>query len=199
MGFNRNGSPGEKGGERLKIYTKTGDAGETGLFGGGRTSKDSPRVAAYGEVDELNAALGLARALGTEQFADSLLETVQRDLFTIGAELATPDPDKLHKVFAHGRAAIGDSGVAALEQAIDEQESRLEPLKHFILPGGTPQAAALHLGRTVCRRAERAVVAVARHERISPAILRYLNRLSDLLFVLARAANAHAGRPDVKW
>src|SRR5437016_509601 len=91
MGFNRNGSPGEKGGERLKIYTKTGDAGETGLFGGGRTSKDSPRVAAYGEVDELNAALGLARALGTEQFADSLLETVQRDLFTIGAELATPD------------------------------------------------------------------------------------------------------------
>src|SRR6184192_3252336 len=115
MGFNRNGSPGEKGGERLKIYTKTGDAGETGLFGGGRTPKDSPRVAAYGEVDELNAALGVARALG--------------------------------------RAAIGDSGVAALEQAIDEQESRLEPLKHFILPGGTPQAAALHLSRTVCRRA----------------------------------------------
>jgi len=183
----------------LKIYTKTGDAGETGLFGGGRTSKDSPRVAAYGEVDELNAALGVARALGPEQFADSLLESIQRDLFTIGAELATPDPDTLHKVFAHGRTAIGDSGVAALEQAIDEQESRLEPLKHFILPGGTPQAAALHLSRTVCRRAERAVVAVARHERISPAILRYLNRLSDLLFVLARAANAHAGRPDVKW
>jgi len=171
----------------LKIYTKTGDAGETGLFGGGRTPKDSPRVAAYGEVDELNAALGVARALGPEQFADSLLESIQRDLFTIGAELATPDPDKLHKVFAHGRAAIGDSGVAALERAIDEQESRLEPLKHF------------NLGRTVCRRAERAVVAVARHERISPAILRYLNRLSDLLFVLARAANAHAGRPDVKW
>ena len=183
----------------MKIYTKTGDAGETGLFGGGRTPKDSPRVAAYGEVDELNAALGVARALGPEQFADSLLESIQRDLFTIGAELATPDPDKLHKVFAHGRAAIGDSGVAALEQAIDEQESRLEPLKHFILPGGTPQAAALHLSRTVCRRAERAVVAVARRERISPAILRYLNRLSDLLFVLARAANAHAGRPDVKW
>ena len=183
----------------MKIYTKTGDAGETGLFGGGRTPKDSPRVAAYGEVDELNAALGLARALGPEQFADRLLENIQRDLFTIGAELATPDPDKLHKVFAHGRAAIGDSGVAALEQAIDEQESRLEPLKNFILPGGTPQAAALHLSRTVCRRAERAVVAVARHERISPAILRYLNRLSDLLFVLARAVNAQAGRPDVKW
>ena len=183
----------------MKIYTKTGDAGETGLFGGGRTSKDSPRVAAYGEVDELNAALGLARALGPEQFADRLLENIQRDLFTIGAELATPDPDKLHKVFAHGRAAIGDPEIDALEQAIDGQESRLEPLKHFILPGGTPQAAALHLGRTVCRRAERAVVAVARHERISPAILRYLNRLSDLLFVLARAANAHAGRPDVKW
>src|SRR5204862_1818315 len=147
MGFNRNGSPGEKGGERLKIYTKTGDAGETGLFGGGRTPKDSPRVAAYGEVDELNAALGVARALGPEQFADSLLESIQRDLFTIGAELATPDPDKLHKVFAHGRAATGDSGVAAPEQAIDEPESRLEPPNPSILPGGTPQAAALHLSR----------------------------------------------------
>jgi cob(I)alamin adenosyltransferase len=183
----------------LKIYTRTGDAGETGLFGGGRTPKDSPRVAAYGEVDELNAALGLARALEPERFADTLLQTVQRDLLTIGAELATPDPDKLQKVFAHGRAAIGEADIAALEQAIDGQEAELEPLKNFILPGGTSKAAALHLGRTVCRRAERAVVAVARHERISPAILRYLNRLSDLLFVLARAANADAGRPDVKW
>jgi cob(I)alamin adenosyltransferase len=183
----------------LKIYTKTGDAGETGLFGGGRTPKDSPRVAAYGEVDELNAALGLARALEPEQFADTLLQSIQRDLFTIGAELATPDPAKLQKAFAHGRTAIGDAEIAVLEAAIDAQESGLEPLKNFILPGGTPKAAALHLGRTVCRRAERAVVAAGRHERISPAILRYLNRLSDLLFVLARAANAHAGRPDVKW
>src|SRR5436853_3015045 len=199
MGFNRNGSPGEKGGERLKIYTKTGDAGETGLFGGGRTPKDSARVAAYGEVDELNAALGLARALDPPEFSDGLLQTIQRDLFTIGAELATPDPDKLHKALARSGAAIGQSDIAALEDAIDGHESRLEPLKNFILPGGTPKAAALHLGRTVCRRAERAVVALARHEQTNPAILRYLNRLSDLLFVLARAANAHAGRPDGKW
>ena len=183
----------------MKIYTKTGDAGETGLFGGGRTSKDSPRVAAYGEVDELNAALGLARALEPQEFADALLQRIQRDLFTIGAELATPDPDKLQKALSRTSAAIGESDIAALEDAIDGHQSRLEPLKNFILPGGAPKAAALHLARTVCRRAERAVVALSRHEQISPAILRYLNRLSDLLFVLARAANAHAGRPDVKW
>ena len=183
----------------MKIYTKTGDGGETGLFGGGRIPKDSLRVAAYGEVDELNAALGLARALEPQEFADALLQRIQRDLFTIGAELATPDPDKLHKALSRTSAAIGESDIAALEDAIDGHQSRLEPLKNFILPGGAPKAAALHLARTVCRRAERAVVALSRHEQISPAILRYLNRLSDLLFVLARAANAHAGRPDVKW
>ncbi|PYP57079.1 MAG: cob(I)yrinic acid a,c-diamide adenosyltransferase [Gemmatimonadetes bacterium] len=183
----------------MKIYTKTGDGGETGLFGGGRTPKDSLRVAAYGEVDELNAALGLARTLDPAEFADSLLQTIQRGLFTVGAELATPDPDNLRKALSRSGAAIGDSDIAALEDVIDGHESRLEPLKNFILPGGAPKAAALHLGRTVCRRAERAVVALARHEQINPAILRYLNRLSDLLFVLARAANAHAGRPDVKW
>jgi len=183
----------------LKIYTKTGDGGETGLFGGGRIPKDNLRVAAYGEVDELNAALGLARALEPQEFADALLQRIQRDLFTIGAELATPDPDKLHKALSRTGAAIGESDIAALEDAIDGHQSRLEPLKSFILPGGAPKAAALHLARTVCRRAERAVVALSRHEQISPAILRYLNRLSDLLFVLARAANAHAGRPDVKW
>jgi len=177
----------------LKIYTKTGDDGETGLFGGGRISKDSLRVAAYGEVDEVNAALGLARALDPQEFADALLQRIQRDLFTIGAELATPDPDKLRKALARSGAAIAESDVTALEDAIDSHESRL------ILPGGTPKAATLHLARTVCRRAERAVVALARDEQISPAILQYLNRLSDLLFVLARAANAHAGRPDVKW
>ena len=183
----------------MKIYTKTGDGGETGLFGGGRIPKDSLRVAAYGEVDELNAALGLARALEPPEFVDALVQRIQRDLFTIGAELATPDPDKLHKALSRTSAAIGESDIAALEDAIDGHQSRLEPLKNFILPGGAPKAAALHLARTVCRRAERAVVALSRHEQISPAILRYLNRLSDLLFVLARAANAHAGRPDVKW
>jgi cob(I)alamin adenosyltransferase len=183
----------------LKIYTKTGDDGETGLFGGGRVSKDNLRVAAYGEVDEVNAALGLARALDPQEFADALLQRIQRDLFTIGAELATPDPDKLRKALARSGAAIAASDVTALEGAIDSQEARLEPLKNFILPGGTPKSATLHLARTVCRRAERAVVALARDEQVSPAILQYLNRLSDLLFVLARAANAHAGRPDVKW
>ena len=183
----------------MKIYTKTGDDGETGLFGGGRIPKDSVRVAAYGEVDELNAALGLARALDPPGFADPLLQTIQRDLFTVGAELSAPDPDKVLKALSRSGGAIGESDIAALEDVIDNHESRLEPLKNFILPGGTPKAAALHLARTICRRAERAVVAAGRHERISPAILRYLNRLSDLLFVLARAANAHAGRPDVKW
>ena len=183
----------------MKIYTKTGDGGETGLFGGARIPKDSVRVATYGEVDELNAALGLARALDPPEFADPLLQSIQRDLFTVGAQLATPDPEKLRKALSRSGAALSESDVAALEEAIDDQESRLEPLRNFILPGGAPKAAALHLARTVCRRAERAVVALSRHEQVNPAILRYLNRLSDLLFVLARAANAHAGRPDVKW
>ena len=165
----------------MKIYTKTGDGGETGLFGGGRIPKDSLRVAAYGEVDEVNAALGLARALDPPEFADPLLQSIQRDLFTVGAQLATPDPEKLRKALSRGGAALSESDVAALEEAIDDQESRLEPLKNFILPGGAPKAAALHLARTVCRRAERAVVALSRHEQVNPAILRYLNRLSDLL------------------
>ena len=182
----------------MKIYTKTGDGGETGLFGGGRIPKDSLRVAAYGEVDEVNAVLGLARALDPQELVDALLQRIQRDLFTIGAELAAPDPDTVQKALSR-RAAIAESDITALEDAIDSHESRLEPLKNFVLPGGAPKAATLHLARTVCRRAERAVVALSRHEQISPAILRYLNRLSDLLFVLARAANAHAGRPDVKW
>lgn len=183
----------------MKIYTKTGDSGETGLFGGGRIPKDSLRVAAYGEVDELNATLGLVRALDPQEFADALLQGIQRDLFTIGAQLAAPDPDKLQKALSRSGAAIGDSDIAALENAIDGHEARLEPLKNFILPGGAPKAATMHVARTVCRRAERAVVALSRREQISPAILRYLNRLSDLLFVLARAANASAGRADLKW
>ncbi len=155
----------------MKIYTKTGDEGETGLFGGARVPKDDARVAAYGDVDELNAAIGLARALDPRDFADALLQSIQRD----------------------------PSDVAALEDAIDEHEARLAPLKNFILPGGAPKAATLHLARTVCRRAERTSVALSRHQNVSPAILQYLNRLSDLLFVLARAANAQAGHPDVKW
>jgi cob(I)alamin adenosyltransferase len=180
----------------VKIYTKTGDEGETSLFGGGRVSKDDPRVRAYGEVDELNAALGLAMAL---EPADSQLASLQRDLFTIGAELATADPTKLGKALRRSGAAINASDVGALEDLIDQHEARLTPLKNFILPGGTPKAAAFHLARTICRRAERSVVALSRDQKINPAIIHYLNRLSDLLFVLARATNAQAGRPDITW
>jgi len=181
----------------LKIYTKTGDGGETGLFGGGRVPKDDRRVAAYGEVDELNAALGLALALEPRAFARDLLELVQRDLFTIGAELASPDPAKLVKALPGPR--LGDARVEALEDAIDRAEATLAPLKNFILPGGSSKAAALQLGRAVCRRAERAVVTLSREAAVSPAILKYVNRLSDLLFVLARATNAAAGLSDVPW
>ena len=181
----------------LKIYSKTGDGGETGLFGGGRVPKDDRRVAAYGEVDELNAALGLALALEPRAFARDLLELVQRDLFTIGAELASPDPAKLVKALPGPR--LGDARVEALEDAIDRAEATLAPLKNFILPGGSSKAAALQLGRAVCRRAERAVVTLSREAAVSPAILKYVNRLSDLLFVLARAANAAAGLSDVPW
>jgi len=183
----------------VKIYTKTGDAGETGLFGGGRVRKDDPRVQAYGEVDEANAAIGFAASLEPQTFESQLLQTIQRDLFTIGAELATPDPAKLGKALARSGAAIGAADVGALEDVIDNHEAKLAPLKNFILPGGTPKAAAFHLARTVCRRAERAVVTLSRNEKINPAVIHYLNRLSDLLFVLARAVNAQARRPDVTW
>ncbi len=174
-----------------RIYTKTGDEGETGLFGGSRVPKDDLRVTAYGEVDELNAAVGFAASLEPQGFDAAFLQTIQRDLFTIGAELASPDPAKAPH--------IGQPQIGAIEHAIDGHEAKLTPLKNFILPGGTPKAAAFHLARTVCRRAERGVVALARVQAISPAIVQYLNRLSDLLFVLARAVNAQAGRPDVTW
>lgn len=181
----------------MKIYTKTGDTGETGLLAGGRVSKDHPRVAAYGAVDELNASLGMAMALAPRDFERELLESVQRDLFTLGAELATPDPDKLQNALPGPR--VGADHLAALERVIDRHQERLEPLRAFILPGGTAKAAALHGARTVCRRAERAVVRLARETAVAPDLLRYLNRLSDLLFVLARAANAQAGEPDIQW
>lgn len=181
----------------MKIYTKTGDAGETGLFGGGRVSKAHPRVAAYGDVDELNAAIGVARAAAPENLGAEVLEQIQRDLFAVGAELAAPEPAKLAKTLAGH--PIGEPDVARLERAIDAHEAALPPLREFILPGGTAKAASLHFARTACRRAERAVVALSHEAAVSPAILQYLNRLSDLLFVLARAANAHAGRPDVRW
>jgi cob(I)alamin adenosyltransferase len=150
-------------------------------------------------VDEANAAIGLATSLEPQTFASQLLQTIQRDLFTIGAELATPDPAKLGKALARSGAAIGASEVGALENAIDEHEATLAPLKNFILPGGTPKAAAFHLARTTCRRAERSVVTLSREQQINPVIIHYLNRLSDLLFVLARAVNKQAGRSDIAW
>jgi cob(I)alamin adenosyltransferase len=176
----------------MKIYTKTGDAGETGLFGGGRVPKDDPRVCAYGDVDETNAAIGFAASLEPNGFESEALQAIQRDLFAIGAELATPDASKR-------RASLQADRVSALEQVIDTYESALPALKNFILPGGTPKAAALHLARTTCRRAERSVVALARDEPINATIIHYLNRLSDLLFMLARGVNQQAGRPDITW
>ncbi|HMI56561.1 MAG TPA: cob(I)yrinic acid a,c-diamide adenosyltransferase [Gemmatimonadaceae bacterium] len=181
----------------MKIYTKTGDAGDTGLFGGGRVSKDHPRVQAYGSVDELNASLGMARALEPLPRIDDLLLTIQRDLFSLGALLATPDPDKVREYLE--KAQIGDARIVELERAIDAGEVELEPLRAFILPGGTVKAAALHLSRTVCRRAERDVLAMSRSETLPPIVIIYLNRLSDLLFVLARVAARRAGVAEVTW
>jgi cob(I)alamin adenosyltransferase len=181
----------------MNIYTRTGDRGDTGLFGGGRVPKDDPRVEAYGDVDELNAALGLARAIELMPRVDEVLVPVQRDLFAIGALLATPDRDKMHEQLA--KARVDEDRVAQLEAAIDAGEAELEPLRAFILPGGTPKAAALHVARTVCRRAERRVVALAHAVEIPQLVVMYLNRLSDLLFVLARVANRRAGAGEVTW
>ena len=181
----------------LNIYTRTGDRGDTGLFGGGRVAKDDPRVEAYGDVDELNAALGLAGAIELMPRVDEVLVPLQRDLFAIGALLATPDRDKMHEQLA--KARVDEARVAELEAAIDAGEAELEPLRAFILPGGTPKAAALHVARTVCRRAERRVVALAHEVEIPALVVMYLNRLSDLLFVLARVANRRAGAGEVTW
>jgi cob(I)alamin adenosyltransferase len=181
----------------FKIYTRTGDRGETGLFGGGRVSKDHPRVSAYGDVDELNSAIGLARAAAPTDLADALLESVQRDLFAIGGHLATPDPERVAKALE--KAHLSDARVAELEAAIDEADTELPPLKAFVLPGGSPKAAALHLARTVCRRAERSVIHLSRDEEVPAGFVVYLNRLSDLLFALARLANHRDGRGDVTW
>ena len=181
----------------LNIYTRTGDRGETGLFGGGRVPKDDRRVEAYGDVDELNASLGLARAIELMPRVDEVLVPIQRDLFAIGALLATPDPAKMREQL--DKARLDEDRVAQLEAAIDAGEAELDPLRAFILPGGTPKAAALHVARTVCRRAERRVVALARGVEIPELVVMYLNRLSDLLFVLARVANRRAGAGEVTW
>jgi cob(I)alamin adenosyltransferase len=179
----------------MKIYTKTGDMGSTGLFGGPRVSKDDDRIEAYGTVDELNAALGVARSAGVGEDIDAQLSQIQSELFSIGAELATPDPD------AHGVRIIGRGHVARLEQIIDQHEATLEPLRHFILPSGAAASAHIHLARSICRRAERRVVTlVRRHEAsVSEELLIYLNRLSDLLFVLSRVINSRANVEEVQW
>ncbi|MFQ3611902.1 MAG: cob(I)yrinic acid a,c-diamide adenosyltransferase [Fimbriimonadales bacterium] len=177
----------------MRIYTRTGDAGETGLIGGQRVPKDDLRVCAYGTVDELNATLGIARCYINDDDLDHLLEQFQNELFDIGAELASP-PERATQF-----QAISDEHIQTMEAAIDRMEEELEPLRQFILPGGTPASAYLHLARTVCRRAEREVVRLSHESAVNPVIIRYLNRLSDLLFVMARVCNHRAGVPDVKW
>jgi cob(I)alamin adenosyltransferase len=182
----------------VRIYTRTGDGGETALAGGARVSKDHRRVHACGEVDETNAAVGVARTCEPAGLADDVLAAVQSDLFAIGGRLAAPEPDRLQEP-QRAKLAIAPDRIAALEHAIDEAAAELPPLAAFILPGGTPKAAALHLARAVSRRAERAVVHLGLAEAVPPEILVYLNRLSDLLFALARLANHRAGTPDVTW
>lgn len=180
----------------MKLYTRRGDRGETDLVGAGRVPKDHPRVDAYGAVDELNAALGAAAAQSGHADVRALVETIQRELFALGAYLATPE--ERHRAPA-GIRAPDEEAVAALEASIDAFEGELEPLQRFVLPGGTPAAALFHVARTVCRRAERRVVALDRTENLEPTAVRYLNRLSDLLFVLARLENRRAGVRDVEW
>ncbi len=181
----------------MKIYTKTGDAGSTGLFGGGRVPKDDARVEAYGDVDELNAFVGMARSVEMMPRIDEVLVPVQRDLFAIGALLATPDREKMAQHLS--KAMIDEGRIAELERAIDDAEAELEPLAAFIIPGGTPKSAALHVARTVCRRAERRVVRLQHDVELPALAVIYLNRLSDLLFTLARLANRRAGAGEVTW
>ncbi len=179
----------------MKIYTKTGDAGQTGLFGGTRVSKDDTRVEAYGAVDELNAVLGLCRAEGLGDDVDGLAATIQSQLFDIGGELATLSKKQDRVTIPR----ITEADVEALEAAIDRAEGELEPLKTFVLPGGTKAASHLHHARTVCRRAERRVVSMHKGADVRPEVLRYLNRLSDLLFTWSRLENRRAGVEDVPW
>lgn len=192
----------------MKIYTKTGDNGTTGLFAGPRVSKDDPRIQAYGSVDELNAVLGVALAEVTSSWADrdshplclpEVILEIQGDLFSIGAELATPNPEQ------HGMCLLKSQQIDRLESWIDEAEEKLEPLKNFILPGGSRASATLHHARTVCRRAEREVVSFMTHAAENSLggdterLIVYLNRLSDLLFVLARFENDRLGIQDLAW
>ncbi len=178
----------------MKIYTKTGDKGETALFGGNRVSKDTPRIEAYGTVDELNTIVGTARSFNDNKLIDLILGEIQNQLFVLGADLATP-PD----VKSPAARRITAKDCTSLEGMIDDFESKLGALNSFILPGGAKAASFLHVARTVCRRAERLVVALKKSEEISDEVIIFLNRLSDLLFMLARYANKVSGIKDVPW
>lgn len=180
----------------MRIYTRTGDKGKTSLVGGLRVSKDALRIEAYGTVDELNALLGIAAASSREKTLRKILTRLQNELFIVGADLATPDAreERRHRV-----PRIGASHAKALESIIDSLDSKLPPLSYFILPGGDRLAAELHLARAVCRRAERVAVRLSRSEEVNPHIVGYLNRLSDLLFVLARWVNCKRRRREVRW
>lgn len=181
----------------MKIYTRTGDMGETGLFGSGRVSKDSVRVGAYGDVDELNAFVGLALTMELAGSTAERLATVQGDLMTLGSHLATPQPAPPRKRPILPPLPLGR--VREMEVWIDELWENLPPLQNFVLPGGVPGAAALHLARVVCRRAERSVVRLMGEEDVEEGVVQYLNRLSDLLFAMARLENERAGKGDVLW
>ncbi len=179
----------------MKIYTKTGDRGETGLFGGGRVPKDDARVEAYGAVDELNASLGMARALGPAPEIDAELSRIQAELFAVGAELATPQEARARSAIPGVRADWAET----LEQRMDRWDEELPALTAFILPGGSPVAAALHVARSTCRRAERRAVALSHAAPVDPNVIVYLNRLSDFLFEAARMANLRAGVAETTW
>ena len=179
----------------MKIYTKTGDAGDTSLFDGTRVRKTDPRVAAYGDVDELQACLGVVRAAGLPKDLDEMCVTLQRDLFALGARLADPS----HKIAKRvEKIVINDDSIARLEGWIDRLDTEIPPLRHFILSDGVAAGASLHFARTVCRRAERAVLALG-EDAVEPVVIIYLNRLSDLLFTIARAANHRAGATETPW
>jgi len=179
----------------MKIYTKTGDAGETGLFGGARVSKASLRVASYGEVDELNSTVGWARVAVSDPAIDALLNQIQNDLFEVGAELGSTAERKQKSAMP----LIEEAQVEALERAIDKYEEGPPALTSFVLPGGSEGAARFHVARCVCRRAERSLVELGAHEDVRGELIRYINRLSDLLFTLARYANHAAGVEDIPW
>jgi cob(I)alamin adenosyltransferase len=178
-----------------KVYTRSGDDGTTGLGTRKRVPKDSPRIEAYGTVDELNSAIGAAIAAGLDATLHRELVRIQNDLFHLGSDLCIPEEDKAQfKV-----PQIEQRHIDALEQLMDRLSEELSPLENFVLPGGSPGAAHLHVARTVCRRAERLVIALSRKETVGPFAIKYLNRLSDALFVMARYENARRGTPDLTW